>query len=68
MSARSASAAVLQDNDAAIVIGARSGGAGCGYVNGGTATALTNCAAFKERLIAERLNEALVTAEALSRR
>lgn len=38
-------AAVLQDNKAAIVIGARSGGAGCGYTYGGTPTKLANSGA-----------------------
>lgn len=33
-------AAVLQDNNAAIVMGARTGGAGCGYTYGGTPTVL----------------------------
>jgi hypothetical protein len=35
-------AAVLQDNKAAVVIGARSGGAGCGHTAGGTPTVLKN--------------------------
>jgi len=35
-------AAVLQDNKAAIVLGARTGGAGCGHTNGGTPTKLKN--------------------------
>jgi hypothetical protein len=35
-------AAVLQDNKAAIVFGARTGGAGCGHTNGGTPTTLKN--------------------------
>jgi hypothetical protein len=97
-------AAVLQDNKAAVVIGARTGGAGCGYVNGGSPTVLANskgvlklpdCArlradgsnevngiipdiptairhddgpAFKARLIAERLPEAIAKAEGLIRR
>jgi hypothetical protein len=33
-------AAELRDNDAAIVIGGRTGGAGCGHTNGGTPTTL----------------------------
>jgi C-terminal processing protease CtpA/Prc len=35
-------AAVLQDNKAAVVIGARTGGAGCGHTNGGDPVLLTN--------------------------
>ena len=35
-------AAVLQDNKAAVIIGARTGGAGCGHTNGGTPTTLRN--------------------------
>jgi hypothetical protein len=35
-------AAVLQDNEAAAIIGARTGGAGCGHTNGGTPTVLDN--------------------------
>jgi hypothetical protein len=35
-------AAVLQDNKAAVVIGARTFGAGCGYTRGGTPTVLTH--------------------------
>jgi hypothetical protein len=35
-------AALVQDNKAAIVIGARTGGAGCGHTNGGTPTTLAN--------------------------
>lgn len=35
-------AAVLQDNDAAIIAGSRTGGAGCGRTNGGTPTILVN--------------------------
>jgi Peptidase family S41 len=38
-------AAVLQDNKAAIVLGARTGGAGCGHTNGGTPTTLKNSGA-----------------------
>lgn len=39
-------AAVLQDNKAAVVLGARSGGAGCGYTYGGTPTKLANSGAM----------------------
>ena len=39
-------AAVLQDNRAAVVIGARTGGAGCGYTYGGTPTKLKNSGAI----------------------
>jgi Peptidase family S41 len=39
-------AAVLQDNKAAIVIGARTGGAGCGYTDGGDPTKLKNTGAI----------------------
>jgi hypothetical protein len=35
-------AAELQDNHAAVVFGSHSGGAGCGYTDGGTPTVLTN--------------------------
>ncbi|MBA2918440.1 hypothetical protein GON01_05570 [Sphingomonas sp. MAH-20] len=35
-------AAMLQDNDAAVVMGARTGGAGCGHTDGGTPTTLAN--------------------------
>lgn len=38
-------AAVLQDNRGAVVIGARTGGAGCGHTNGGTPTRLRNSGA-----------------------
>jgi C-terminal processing protease CtpA/Prc len=38
--------AVLQDNGAAIVMGARTGGGGCGYTNGGTPTTLANSRAI----------------------
>jgi hypothetical protein len=41
-------AAVLQDNRAAIVLGARTGGAGCGHTNGGTPTNLKNSGAVLE--------------------
>lgn len=39
-------AAVLQDNKAAVVLGARTGGAGCGYTWGGHPTILTNSGAI----------------------
>jgi hypothetical protein len=39
-------AAILQDNGVAIVMGARTGGAGCGHTNGGTPTTLTNSRAI----------------------
>jgi hypothetical protein len=39
-------AAVLQDNRAAIIMGARTGGAGCGYTWGGTPTRLKNSGAI----------------------
>lgn len=35
-------AAMLQDNDAAVILGARTGGAGCGHSWGGTPTTLPN--------------------------
>lgn len=35
-------AALLQDNHAAVIIGTRTGGAGCGHTWGGTPTVLTN--------------------------
>lgn len=35
-------AAILQDNHAAVIIGTPTGGAGCGYTNGGIPTILTN--------------------------
>lgn len=35
-------AATLQDNHAAIILGGRTAGAGCGYTNGGTPTTLDN--------------------------
>jgi hypothetical protein len=38
-------AAVLQDNGAALILGARTGGAGCGHTWGGTPTRLTNSGA-----------------------
>ena len=41
-------AAVLQDNRAAVVLGARTGGAGCGHTWGGTPTKLQNSGAVLE--------------------
>jgi C-terminal processing protease CtpA/Prc len=41
-------AAVLQDGGAAIVLGARTGGAGCGHTSGGTPTPLRNSGAILE--------------------
>ncbi len=41
-------AAVLQDNRAAVVIGQRTGGAGCGHTDGGTPTPLPNSGAVLE--------------------
>lgn len=38
-------AALLQDSDAAVIVGARTGGAGCGYTRGGVPTALTHSGA-----------------------
>jgi C-terminal processing protease CtpA/Prc len=38
-------AAILQDNRAALVLGARTAGAGCGHTWGGTPTRLTNSGA-----------------------
>lgn len=35
-------AAMLQDNHAAVILGGRTAGAGCGYTNGGTPTTLNN--------------------------
>lgn len=35
-------AATLQDNHAAVILGGRTAGAGCGYTNGGTPTSLNN--------------------------
>jgi hypothetical protein len=55
-------AAELQDNRAAIVLGARSGGAGCGHTDGGTPTILTHSGAILQlpdcvRLRADGSNE-----------
>lgn len=41
-------AALLQDNGAALLLGARTGGAGCGHTWGGTPTRLTNSGATLE--------------------
>jgi hypothetical protein len=41
-------AAVLQDNRAAVIIGSRTGGAGCGHTQGGTPTTLKNSGATLE--------------------
>ncbi len=41
-------AALLQDNKAALILGARTGGAGCGHTWGGTPTTLTNSGATLE--------------------
>jgi hypothetical protein len=41
-------AAVLQDNRAAVILGSRTGGAGCGHTNGGTPTTLKNSGAKLE--------------------
>lgn len=35
-------ASLLQDNHAAVIVGTRTAGAGCGYTNGGTPTTLNN--------------------------
>ncbi len=55
-------AALLQDNRAAIVLGARSGGAGCGHTDGGTPTILSHSGAVLQlpdcvRLRADGSNE-----------
>lgn len=57
-------AAILQDNRAALVIGAPTAGAGCGHTNGGTPTTLTNSGAVLElpdcaRLRADGSNEVM---------
>lgn len=44
-SAAESFAAVLQDNHAALIVGARTGGAGCGHTNGGTPTRLAHSGA-----------------------
>ena len=41
-------AALLQDNGAALILGARTGGSGCGHTWGGTPTRLTNSGATLE--------------------
>lgn len=41
-------AALLQDNGAAVIIGSRTGGAGCGHTNGGTPRILANSHATLE--------------------
>lgn len=55
-------AAVLQDNRAALIVGARTGGAGCGHTDGGTPTLLAHSGATLElpdcvRLRADGSNE-----------
>ena len=55
-------AALLQDNRAAIILGARTGGAGCGHTDGGTPTTLAQSGATLElpdcaRLRADGSNE-----------
>jgi hypothetical protein len=40
--------ALLQDNHAAVILGTRTGGAGCGHTNGGTPTTLVNSHAILE--------------------
>jgi hypothetical protein len=56
-------AALLQDNHAAVIVGTRTGGAGCGHTWGGTPTVLENSgAAFKARLIQKHLPDALALA------
>jgi len=57
-------AAVLQDNHAAVVMGAPTAGAGCGHTNGGTPTTLKNSAGILElpdcaRLRADGSNEVM---------
>jgi C-terminal processing protease CtpA/Prc len=41
-------AAVLQDNRAAVIVGSRTGGAGCGHTQGGTPTVLKHSGATLE--------------------
>jgi hypothetical protein len=55
-------AAVLQDNRAALILGARTGGAGCGHTDGGTPTTLAHSGAILQlpdcvRLRADGSNE-----------
>ena len=57
-------AAVLQDNRVAVVIGAPTGGAGCGHTNGGTPTTLKNSGGILElpdcaRIRADGSNEVM---------
>jgi hypothetical protein len=57
-------AAVLQDNHAAVVMGAPTVGAGCGYTNGGTPTTLKNSGGILElpdcaRMRADGSNEVM---------
>ena len=57
-------AAVLEDNHAAIIIGAPTAGAGCGHTNGGTPTTLKNSGGILElpdcaRLRADGSNEVM---------
>jgi C-terminal processing protease CtpA/Prc len=57
-------AAVLQDNHAAVVMGAPTVGAGCGYTNGGTPTTLKNSSGILElpdcaRMRADGSNEVM---------
>jgi Peptidase family S41 len=57
-------AAILQDNHAAVIMGAPTGGAGCGHTNGGTPTTLTNSGAILElpdcaRIRADGSNEVM---------
>jgi hypothetical protein len=47
-SAAEAFAATLQDNKAAVIVGTRTGGGGCGHTNGGTPTILKNSGATLE--------------------
>jgi hypothetical protein len=41
-------AAMLQDNEAAVIVGSRTGGAGCGHTDGGTPVTLPNSKAVLE--------------------